>query len=165
MKTTSKAKFLFSILSLSGVGILASTTAAQAQRVCIVTENNQFVCGRPATDRDSDNFNRNNRSQQNFYNDINDIYVDILSRNVDNRNLEIWTRALRNGRPLKDIRREVANSPQARAQINQLYQEVLGRSIDDAGIQTWTRKLADGDSIRDVRRSLERSDEARNRRK
>jgi hypothetical protein len=162
MKTTS-TKFLFSVLSLSGIGILASTTAAQAQRVCIVTENNQFVCGRPATDRDSDNFNRNNRSQQNFYNDINDIYVDILSRNVDNRNLEIWTRALRNGRPLKDIRREVANSSQARAQLNQLYQEVLGRSIDDAGIQTWTRKLADGDSIRDVRRSLERSDEARRR--
>ncbi|MGB5963212.1 MAG: DUF4214 domain-containing protein [Coleofasciculaceae cyanobacterium] len=165
MKTTSKAKFIFSVLSLSGVVIAASTTAAQAQRVCIVTESNQFVCGRPATDRDSDNFNRNNRSQKNFYNEINDIYVDILSRNVDNRNLEIWTRALRNGRPLKDIRREVANSPQAKAQLNQLYQEVLGRNIDAAGIQTWTRKLADGDSIRDIRRSLERSDEARNRRK
>lgn len=165
MKTTLKTQFLFSLLTLSSIAIAASTTSAQAQRVCIVTENNQFVCGRPATDRDRDNFNINDRSQQNFYNEINDIYVDIFSRNVDNRNLQIWTRALRNGRPLKDIRREVANSSEARDQLNQLYQEVLGRPIDSAGIQTWTRKLADGDSMRDVRRNLERSDEARNRRK
>jgi hypothetical protein len=163
MKTSSKAKFLFSLLSLSGVVIAASTTTAQAQRVCIVTDSNQVICGRPATDRDLNN--RPDNSRQNFYNEINEIYQDILGRNVDNRNLEIWTRALRNGRPSSDIRREVAGSPEAQAQLNRLYQEILGRGIDSAGIQTWTRKLADGDSLRDVRRNLERSDEARNRRK
>ena len=163
MKTNSKAKFLFSVLSLSGIVLAASTTSAQAQRTCIVTENNQVVCGRPATDRDFNN-NQNN-SSKNFYNDINGIYQDILGRNVDNRNLAIWTRALTNGRPTQDIRLELARSPEAQAQINRLYQEVLGRDVDNAGIQTWTRKLADGDSLRDVRRNLERSDEARNRRK
>ncbi len=163
MKTTSKAKFIFSVLSLSGVVLAASTTSAQAQRTCIVTESNQVVCGRPATDRDFNN-NQNN-SPQNFYNQINEVYQDILGRNVDNRNLEIWTRALRNGRPIRDIRQEVARTPEAQTQINRLYQEILGRDVDNAGIQTWTRKLADGDSLRDVRRNLERSDEARNRRK
>lgn len=161
MKTTSKAKFLSSVLTLSGVVLAASTTSAQAQRTCIVTESNQVVCGRPATDRDFNN-NQNN-SSKNFYNEINEIYQDILGRNVDNRNLEIWTRALRNGRPIRDIRQEVARTPEAQTQINRLYQEILGRNIDAAGIQTWTRKLADGDSLRDVRRNLERSDEARNR--
>lgn len=166
MKTTVNAKFLlFSVLSFSGIAIAASTTAAQAQRVCIVTDSNQYVCGRPASDRDRDNFNNQDRSRQNFYNEINDVYQDILGRNVDNRNLEIWTRALRNGRPLKDIRRDVANSSETQTQINRLYQEVLGRDADPSGMQTWIRKLTDGDSLRDVRRNLERSDEARNRRK
>lgn len=166
MKMTLSTKFFFfSILTLSAIAIDASTTAAQAQRVCVVTDSNQLVCGRPATDRDRNNLNNQDRSRQNFYSEINDIYNDILGRNVDNRNLEIWTRALRNGRPTKDIRQEVARSPEAQAQLNRLYQEVLGRSIDAAGIQTWTRKLTDGDSLSDVRRNLERSDEARNRRK
>lgn len=156
---------LFSVITLSGIVIAGSTTTAQAQRVCIVNDSNQVVCGRPASDRDLNNFNNSNNSQQNFYAQINDVYQDILGRNVDNRNLEIWTRALRNGRPLKDVRREVANSSEAQTQINRLYQEVLGRGVDAAGIQTWTRKLADGNSLRDVRRDLERSDEARNRRK
>jgi len=163
MKTTLKTQFLFSLLTLSGIVIAASTTAAQAQRVCIVTESNQVVCGRPASDRDLNN--NQDRSRQNFYNEINGIYQDILGRNVDNRSLEIWTRALRNGRPPRDIRQEVARTPEAQSQLNRLYQEILGRDIDAAGIQTWTRKLADGDSLRDVRRNLERSDEARNRRK
>lgn len=165
MKTNLNTHFFLSVLVFSGVGIAASTTTAQAQRVCIVTESNQVVCGRPASDRDLNNFNSSNNAQQNFYAQINDIYQDILGRNVDNRNLEIWTRALRNGRPLKDIRQDVARSPEAQTQINRLYQEILGRNIDAAGIQTWTRKLADGDNLRDVRRDLERSDEARNRRK
>jgi hypothetical protein len=165
MKTNLNTHFFLSVLVFSGVGIAPSIATAQAQRTCIVTDNNQVVCGRPASDRDLNNFNRLNSSRQNFYSEINDIYVEILSQNVDNRNLEIWTRALRNGRPLKDIRREVANSPEAQTKLNQLYQEVLGRPIDPAGVQTWTRKLVDGDSLRDVRRNLERSDEARNRRK
>lgn len=166
MKTTVNAKFLlFSVLTFSGIAIAASTTAAQAQRVCIVTESNQVVCGRPASDRDRDNFNTQDRSRQNFYDEINKIYQDILGRNVDNRSLEIWTRALRNGRPSKNIREELARSPEAQTQVNRLYQEILGRDVDSIGMQTWIRKLADGDSLRDVRRNLERSDEARNRRK
>ncbi len=168
MKTNSKAKFLFSVLSLSGVVLAASSTSAQAQRTCIVTENNQVICGRPASDRELNNFNNSNNSnnsQQNFYAQINDIYQNILGRNVDNRGLDIWTKALRNGRPLDDVRRDLARTPEARNKINQLYQEILGRDADASGLQTWMSKLADGGNLRDVRRDLERSDEARNRRR
>jgi len=165
MKTFFKAQPLLSILTLSGVMSLATVSVAQAQRVCIVNDNNQVVCGRPATDRDYNDFNRNDRSQQNFYNDINKVYQDILGRNVDNRGLEIWTRSLRNGRPLDDVRENLARTPEARNKINQLYREILGRDADAAGLQTWTSKLADGGNLRNVRRDLERSDEARNRRR
>lgn len=168
MKTNLNTHFFLSVLVFSGVGIAASITTAQAQRACIVTDSNQVVCGRPASDRELNNFNNSNNSnnsQQNFYAQINDIYQNILGRNVDNRGLDIWTRALRNGRPLDDVRRDLARTPEARNKINQLYQEILGRDADASGLQTWMSKLADGGNLRDVRRDLERSDEARNRRR
>jgi hypothetical protein len=159
--TTLKTTAIFSVLTLSSAISWASVAAAQ-QRICIVTDSNQYVCGRPATDRDNNN-NNSRRSNQDIYNDINEIYKDVLGRTVDNRNLEIWSRAIRNGRPIKDIRQEVTRSPEAQNKINQLYREVLGRGADAAGLRTWTNRLIDGDNLTDVRRSLERSDEARNR--
>jgi hypothetical protein len=157
--TTLKTTAIFSVLTLSSVISWVSVAAAQ-QRICIVTDSNQYVCGRPATDRDNNN---SRRSNQDIYNDINEIYKDVLGRTVDNRNLEIWSRAVRNGRPTRDIRQEVARSPEAQNKINQLYREVLGRDADAAGLRTWTDKLIGGSNLADVRRSLERSDEARNR--
>jgi hypothetical protein len=165
MKTTLNAKpLLLSILTFSCVMSLASIATAQSQRVCIVNDSNQVVCGRPASDRDYNNANPD-RSRQNTYNDINNIYQEVLGRTVDNRALATWTRAINNGRPLKDIRQEVARSSEAQGKINQIYQEVLGRNADPAGMQTWTNNLINGDSLKDVRRALERSDEARNRNK
>lgn len=165
MKTISNVKpLLLSILTLSGVISIASLATAQSQRVCIVNDSNQVVCGRPANEREYNNANPD-QSRQNTYNDINNVYQEILGRTVDNRALAIWTRAITNGRPIKDIRQEVARSSEAQGKINQIYQEVLGRDVDPAGLQTWTNKLIGGDSLKDVRRALERSDEARNRNK
>ncbi len=161
MKTTLKTTAILAVLSFSSVISWASVAAAQ-QRICIVTDSNQYVCGRPATDRDYNN-NNSRRSNQDIYNDINEIYKDVLGRTVDNRSLDIWSRAVRNGRPINDIRQEVVRSREAQNKINQLYREVLGRDADAAGLRTWTDKLRDGGNLADVRRSLERSDEARNR--
>ena len=157
--TTLKTTGIFSLITLCSTILWASVAAAQ-QRICIVTDSNQYVCGRPATDRDNNN---SGRSNQDIYNDINQIYKDVLGRTVDNRSLETWSRAIRNGRPIKDIRQEVARSREAQNKVNQIYREVLGRDADAAGLRTWTNRLIDGDDLADVRRGLERSDEARNR--
>lgn len=107
--------------------------------------------------------NRDERRRDDFYDDINQIYREVLGRNADWDGLRTYARALERGRSLRDIRQEIAYSSEARERINQLYREVLGRNVDSRGLRTYTDRLASSWSLRDIRRDLERSQEARNR--
>ncbi len=67
---------------------------------------------------------------------------------------------MQQGRSLNDIRRDIANSAEARAAVNQIYRQVLGREADANGLRTWTNRLSSGDSLSEIRRQIERSEEA-----
>lgn len=101
------------------------------------------------------------RDRNEAYDNINQLYRDVLGRNADWGELRDGSRDLERGRSLGYIRQEIAQSREARERINQLYREVLGRNADSSGLNTYTDRLADGWSLRDVRRDLSRSDEAR----
>ncbi len=113
------------------LGILTATTLlispglavpALAQRACIVDNNNNVVCGRPATDLEIQQYNSSSSGSQreNLYKSINDIYRDVLGQDVSRNEFLRWSRAVERGQSIKDVRREVAQSLEAQAKINQM---------------------------------------------
>jgi len=140
-------------------------TPVLAQRICIVDNSDNVVCGRPATDRDLDRYNNSSSGSQreNLYDEINEIYRDMLGQDVGRREFLTWSRAVERGTPLRAVRREIAQRPEVQARINQIYREVLGRDADPDGLKTYTNRLIDGASLRDIRNDIRRSDEARRR--
>lgn len=106
---------------------------------------------------------RSDRSREEAYDKINQLYRDVLGRNANWGELRDGFRDLERGRSIRYIREDIAQSREARDSINQIYREVLGRDADPSGLRTYLNRLKDGWTLRDVRRDLERSDEARNR--
>jgi cell division protein YceG involved in septum cleavage len=160
MKTTITVSGLLSVLTISGVMALA--TAAQAQqRMCVVTDSNQVVCGRPT----NNNNQQPDRSRENSRDQINDLYRSVLDRNANPNELRIGVRDLERGRSISDIRQDLAQSQEAQRKLNQIYREALGRDADPAGLQGWRNGLMQGRSLQDIRRTIENSQEAQNRRK
>ncbi len=107
--------------------------------------------------------NRYPGNSNNLYGVINDLYIQILGRNVDPDGLNAYSRELNNGVSVSKIRNDLAYSPEATQAINKLYQEVLRRNADAAGLSTYRNFLATGRSLNDVRRELANSPEARGR--
>lgn len=87
---------------------------------------------------------------------INQIYIEVLGREVDFQGIVTWTKELDRYRTICDIRRDIAYSREAEAAINQMYQEVLGRNVDQKGLETWKSVLAKGTSLYQVRLYLEK---------
>jgi hypothetical protein len=100
----------------------------------------------------------NDRTQE-----INEIYREVLGRDADTPGLKTWTRKLRRT-TLKRVRREIAQSTEAKNALNRIYQEVLGRNVDPGGLETYTKNLAKSWSLSDVRRDIQDSEEAMSRR-
>lgn len=165
MKPTITASAFLGVLSVSNILSLMIVAPAQAQRTCIVTDYNQVVCGRPYDDSRPNRSPDRSRDIRDIRREINQIYQEVLGRNVDREGIRIWTRAAEDGKSLDDIRQEIARTPEARNKINQIYQEVLGRDADPGGLQTWIGALEDGKSLNDVRRAIENTEEARLRRR
>ena len=67
-------------------------TPVLAQRICIVDNSDNVVCGRPATDRDLDRYNNSSSGSQreNLYDEINEIYRDMLGQDVGRREFLTW---------------------------------------------------------------------------
>lgn len=101
-----------------------------------------------------------NRNEQRNMEAINRIYREVLDRDADYRGLRTWSRQLERGSSLRDIREEIARSPEAEDKIREIYAEVLGREADRRGLQTWTDQLANGGSLGDVRKRVAESREA-----
>lgn len=103
----------------------------------------------------------NNDRNLEHHNAINQIYQEVLGRDVDAPGLKTWSRELEKNKRLKDVRRKIAKSREAQTLINQIYQEVLGRNVDSSGLKTFTKHLAKGWSQENVRQNIQQSDEAR----
>ncbi|MFB8789600.1 MAG: hypothetical protein U7123_12260 [Potamolinea sp.] len=142
----------------------AFATPVKAQRICIVDNNNNVICGRPASDDDLRRYNNSSSQQsiQDVRRDVNKIYRDMFGTDADNASLRTWVRSVELGRSLDDIRKDIAQSPQARNMINQAYREVLGRDVDASGLQTYTYFLIKGKNLNDIRNDLRRSEEFKN---
>lgn len=177
------------LAALAGVMVslplLSSAALAQEQRICVVDQQtNRVACGRVATrsevsrsdygrsQRNDDRFGsrpdetRHTTARRNWsdiYDALDDIYKDVLGRNIDNNGIRTYVDRLERGWSLAQVRQDVAQSREAEQALDQLYRQVLGRGIDPRGLDTYQRKIARGDSLRDVERELRRSDEARGR--
>ncbi|HAA33117.1 MAG TPA: hypothetical protein DCE56_42090 [Cyanobacteria bacterium UBA8553] len=105
------------------------------------------------------------KSDQNSedYDDINQIYQEVLGREADSQGLTTWLNALNRNTRLKEIRSRIAKSRETKGVINRIYQEVLGRNVDPSGLKTYTNHLARGWSQDEVREHIQRSDEANKR--
>ncbi|MFB2939019.1 DUF4214 domain-containing protein [Aerosakkonemataceae cyanobacterium BLCC-F154] len=87
---------------------------------------------------------------------INQIYIEVLGREVDFPGIITWTKELDRYRTICDIRRDIAYSREAEAAINQMYQEVLGRNVDRKGLEIWKNVLAKGTTLYRIRLYLEK---------
>lgn len=87
---------------------------------------------------------------------INEIYIEVLGREVDYTGIVTWTKELDRYRTICEIRRDIAYSREAEAAINQMYQEVLGRNVDKKGLEIWKNVLAKGTSLYRIRLYLEK---------
>lgn len=105
----------------------------------------------------------NRRDWSDIYDELDDIYKDVLGRNISRAGLRTYTRRLEQGWSLADVRKDVAKSDEAATALDKVYRKILGRGVDPAGFRTYSRKLARGSSLRDVARDLQKSDEARGR--
>lgn len=187
------AKIRWSALAAAALAapLIGQSVLAQSQQICIVEQNsNKVVCGRVATNREVSNagYGRNGsrhgnsrnsgifrsgdrrhettsnrRDWSDVYDELDDIYKDVLGRNIGRDGLRTYTRRLEQGWSLARIRQDVAESNEAETALDQVYRRILGRGVDPAGFRTYSRKLARGASLRDVARDLQKSDEARGR--
>ncbi len=105
----------------------------------------------------------NRRDWSDVYDELDDIYKEVLGRNIGRNGLRTYVRRLEQGWSLARIRQDVAESNEAETALDQLYRRILGRGVDPAGSKTYRHKLARGSSLRDVARDLQKSDEARGR--
>ena len=170
------------ITTIAGLGFLVTTTLSQPvqanQRLCIASEiNGSIVCGRRATQREVRSYNRRygrrdsnyeyspNRDRRVVRRKINRVYRDVLGRRGDREGLRTYTKRVLSGRwNIREVRKDLARSEEARDKINQIYREVLGRNADSEGLRTYRKRLEKGWSLSRVRRDISNSSEAKERR-
>jgi hypothetical protein len=68
------------------------------------------------------------------------------------------------GRPVADVRIELATSAEARTSVNQIYRDVLRREGDPSGLNSQLAALRNGLTLAQLRAAIMDSPEARNRR-
>src|SRR4028119_222635 len=81
--------------------------------------------------------------------EINKIYREVLGRDAEPEGLKAWSQELSKS-TLRKIRREIAESDEARLALNRIYQEILGRDVDKNGLKTFTKTLKKDWSLNDV---------------
>jgi hypothetical protein len=169
---------------MSGAAIAALSAIAlpvSAQEICVRTRHNQIVCGQPVNNPNYGNYgnNGNYRDHDNYGNygnygnngnygnlrqvarQVNEIFREVLGRDADRAALEGYTRAINGGASLSTIRREVANSAEARTAVDNLYRDILRRPAEEGGLRSWTAYMANGGTLADVRQQIASSPEAR----
>jgi hypothetical protein len=138
---------------------------ASAEPITCYRDRDYIDCREFGRFRYGGNYNDNNRSNNNYYNDINSLYQQILGRNADRAGLDNYSRNLNSGWNLGQVRRDLAYSGEVASAVNRVYLQVLGRNVDSGGLETQKSFLANGGSLDQLRRNLANSNEARNRRR
>ncbi len=87
-------------------------------------------------------------------------YAAALGREPGTMELAYWQSVADSGSAPGDVRRYIAQSPEAQAAIAALYRTELGREPDAAGVAFWTAGLTAGASLTDIRVAIAGSVEA-----
>jgi hypothetical protein len=95
---------------------------------------------------------------------VNSLFLDVLGRDADITTLRKVTRQVMEGRPVADVRIELATSAEARTAVNQIYRDVLRREGDPSGLNSQLAALRNGLTLAQLRQAIMDSPEARNRR-
>lgn len=95
---------------------------------------------------------------------VNRLFQEVLGREADFTALQNFSNVAINGRPLTEIRLELARSEEAKQAIRRIYREVLGRDADPNGLNNFQQKLINGATLAQIRNELANSDEAKRRR-
>jgi len=101
------------------------------------------------------------QNANNLYNDINQLYREVLGRDVDESGFITFSNTIEKGKSLNWVRKRLASSTEAQYVITRIYQEVLGRDVDQSGLTTYTTTLQRGWSLEQVRQDVLDSHEAR----
>jgi hypothetical protein len=111
----------------------------------------------------SNNNNNENWSSKNV-NQINDLYVQVLGRNANSKDLRNYSQTINNqGWSLAQARLNLANSKEFNQAINNVYREYLGRNADAGGLKGYRNAVINGVSFEAVRNEIANSPEALNR--
>jgi hypothetical protein len=91
---------------------------------------------------------------------LNQVYLDVLGRRIDDAGHAAWMSALAQGMSREEVVQQILNSPECQMRaINQAYQDMLGRNADEAGLAASLQLLANGGTMTDVRASIATSTE------
>lgn len=101
------------------------------------------------------------KNANNLYNDINQLYQEVLGREVDDSGFVTFSNTIEKGKSLHWVRKRLASSTEAKYVITRIYQEILGRDVDQSGLNTYTTTLQRGWSLEQVRQDVLDSHEAR----
>ncbi|HEY9668030.1 MAG TPA: DUF4214 domain-containing protein [Coleofasciculaceae cyanobacterium] len=147
------------IKALSITALLSATsiaTPAQANVPC-PGDGTESLC-LAQTYRRSRSYDRRYGGYDYYYNEINQIYREVLGREVDPNGLQTYSRRLERGDSLREIREDIAESSEAKDRIARIYRELLGRNPSGRTVRDYSRRLKDGWTLSDVRADLVGSD-------
>ncbi len=85
-----------------------------------------------------------------YYDDIDQIYQEVLGRRANRDEERTYTRRLEKGDSLRDIRAKIAASGEARDVVKDIYRDITGNNASRSTIKDYTRRLADGWTLGDV---------------
>lgn len=112
----------------------------------------------------NNNNNNNDNWSSNNSNEINTLYVQVLGRNANSKDLRNYSQTINNqGWSLAQARLNLANSQEFNQAINNIYREYLGRNVDASGLQGYRNAVINGVSFEAVRNEIANSPEALNR--
>jgi hypothetical protein len=144
---------VLSITALLAATSLATPTPAKADVPCQGSSAENLCLAQ---------FNRRDRNYD-YFNEINQIYREVLGREVDSDGLRTYSRKLDRGDSLRDVREDVADSREARDAVARMYRELAGRNPSSRTVRDYTRRLAGGSTLSDIRADIVRSDDFRDR--
>lgn len=146
--------------------VLADVQQSQTQRTIVISGNRDYdwqwdhdrrrddadqrVEIRNRYDRNWERTDRRGDRYLDYYDDIDQIYQEVLGRNIDNSGLRRYGKRLESGDSLREIRTQIADSQEARDAIASIYEDITGRNASRSMVKTYSRKLASGWTLDEV---------------
>lgn len=132
--------------------------------ITCIRDDNMITCPNHGSFRYSSNNNSNNNwsnNNSNQYQEINDLYIQVLGRNAERNELRNYNQALNNQAcSLTEARRNLVNSQEFNQAVNNIYREYLGRNADNKGWQSYRNAVMNGRNLEQIRNEIANSPEA-----